>query len=163
MDHRGERISKQPPPDAPRITAEAMLSRIVAMNHRDPHWRKEPAKVAELAAAWGIRTNDHGIMADFEHEEVARVAGNCHTSILIARMGSGLCTFGIVARWGEGGGCLKPSIGSVPYDTEIEARRAASKELIAWLQSGRGAEKNQQRQLLLAAVKERDRERGLFG
>ena len=51
----------------------------------------------------------------------------------------------------------------MPYDTEIEARRAAFKELSAWLQSGRGAEKNQLRGLLLAAVKERDKERGLFG
>jgi hypothetical protein len=77
--------------------------------------------------------------------------------------GYGLVTYGIAARWGDGSICLEPGVGSVPFDTEFAARRAAFRDLIASLEAGRGAAKHQQRQLLLAEVKERDRERGLFG
>jgi hypothetical protein len=66
-------------------------------------------------------------------------------------------------RWGDGGTCMEPSVGSVPYETEPEARRAVYRELIETLEAGRGAARDQQRQLLLAAVKKKDRERGLFG
>ena len=82
---------------------------------------------------------------------------------MLGRTGFGLFTFGIALRWGDSGVCLEPSVGSVPYDTEIEARRAAFEELIAMLETGRGAVKNQQQRLLLTAVKHRDRDRGPFG
>ena len=110
----------------------------------------------------GARTKAYGVMADYEREEVARVSGDCHAGVLIARTGSGLFASGYAARWGDGGTSLEPSVGSVPFDTEFAARRAAFKELIAALETGRGAAKHQQRQLLLAAVKQRNRERGLF-
>ena len=58
---------------------------------------------------------------------------------------------------------MEPSVGSVPYASEVEARRAAYRELIETLQAGRNAARDQQRMLLLAAVKKKDRERGLFG
>jgi hypothetical protein len=44
----------------------------------------------------------------------------------------------------------------------LEARRAAYRELIETLQAGRNAARDQQR-MLLAAVKQKDRDRGLFG
>jgi hypothetical protein len=98
-----------------------------------------------------------------EQEEDVRLSGDCHASILIARTGSGLFASGIMARWGNGGTCVEPSVGSVPYDTELDARKAAMRELIETLQAGRHAAEDQQRMLLLAAVKAKDRERGLFG
>jgi hypothetical protein len=45
---------------------------------------------------------------------------------------------------------------------ETEARQAAYRELASWLETGRGAARDQQRMLLLAAVKEREKGRGLF-
>ena len=57
---------------------------------------------------------------DYEAEEVARLSGEVHASILIARTGSGLFATGIAARWGDGGTLHEPSVGSVPYDTEPE-------------------------------------------
>src|SRR5258708_3265525 len=54
--------------------------------------------------------------------------GDCPASILIARTGNGLFTCGVAARWGDGSTCLEPSVGSVPYDTEFDARKAAFKE-----------------------------------
>ena len=140
-----------------------MLQRIIALTRSDPDWWRKPEKVEEMAAAWGVRTKGHGIITDYEPEEVTRLAGDCHASILIARTGSGLCTFGVAARWGDGGTRHEPTVGSVPFDSEFEARRAAYKELVATLEAGRGAARHQQRQLLLAAVKERDQQRGLFG
>ena len=162
VDHRGQVVKNAPPP-APPITAEEMLNRLVALRRNYPHWWKDPEKVDEQAAAWGVRTKDHGVMVDYEAEEVARLAGDVHASILIARTGSGLYASGYAARWGNGGTHLEQSVGAVPYDTEFEARKAAYRELIAALQPGRAAAKNQQRTLLLAAVKQKDRERGLFG
>ena len=163
VDHRGHLVQAEPLPDAPPITAEEMLERIVTLNRSDRDWRKKPEALAEMAAAWGARTKDHGIITGYEREEVARLSGDCHASILIARTGCGLFTIGVQARWGDGGTILEPSIGSVPFDTVMEARRAAYKELIATLEAGRGAARHQQRQLLLAAVKERETQRGLFG
>jgi hypothetical protein len=77
--------------------------------------------------------------------------------------GIGLVTYGIAARWGEGGILLEPSVGSVPFDTETEAWQAAYRELASWIETGRGAARDQQRMLLLQEVKEREREWGLFG
>lgn len=162
IDRTGQ-VVRTEPPAAPRISAQELLERIVALNRADPAWWGDPAKVAELAAAWGVRTKGRGVIADYEQEEVARLSGNCHASILIARTGSGLYACGVMARWGDGGTTMEPTVGTVPFDTEAEAKRWAFKELIEWLQVGRGAAKHQQRQLLLAAVKDRDRQRGLFG
>ncbi len=162
VDFRGNPVTKEPPPALP-LGAEEMLEMIVALGRATPGWWKDPTKVAELAAAWGARTKAHGEIADYEVEQVARLASDVHASVLIARTGSGLFATGIAARWGEGGIVHEPSVGSVPYDTEPEARRAAYKELIETLQAARQAAGRQQRALLLEAVKEKDRERGLFG
>jgi hypothetical protein len=54
-------------------------------------------------------------------------------------------------------------VGSIPYGTEPEARRAAFRELIETLQGLRRAAGRQQRMLLVEPVKQKDRERGLFG
>jgi hypothetical protein len=162
VDHRGQPVLRKQPP-APTITAEAMLGKIVALGRSSPGWWKNPAKVAELAAAWGVGTKTHGEIVDYEAEEVARVAGDIHASILIARTGSGLFATGVAARWGEGGTLHEPSVGSIPYDTEPEARRAAFRELIETLQARRASAGRQQRMLLLEAVRQKDRERGLFG
>jgi hypothetical protein len=163
VDHRGQPGSKAAPPPAQAVSAEDMLSKIIALNRSNPDWWKDASKVAELAAAWGVRTRANGVMADCEQEEIVRLSGDCHASILIARTGSGLFASGILARWGNGGTCMEPSVGSVPYDTEPEARRAAYRELIETLQAGRRAAQDQQRMLLLEAVKKKDRDRGLFG
>ena len=56
---------------------------------------------------------------------------------------------------------MEPTVCGVPYDTIQQARKAGYKELIQWLQTGRGAERCQERQLLFKAVQEWDRERGL--
>jgi hypothetical protein len=161
LDYRGQPVRGEAPPTAERITAEALLERIVAMNRGNPAWWKDPEKVKELAAIWGVRAKPSGTFAEYEAEEVVRLSPTYHASILLGRTGSGLFAVGIAARWGEGGTCLEPSVGSVPYDTETAARRAAFKELIAWLECrGKG---DQQRRLLLAAAKEKDRDRGLFG
>jgi hypothetical protein len=162
VDHRGQPVLAAPPSAEP-IAAEAMLDRIVALGRSSPDWWKDPAKVAELAAAWGARTKPHGEMLDYEAEEVARIGGNVHASILIVRTGSGLFAIGIAARWGDGGTLHEPSVGSVPYDTEPEARKAAYRELIETLQARRGPAGRQQRTLLAEAVRQADRERGLFG
>jgi hypothetical protein len=162
VDHRGHPVTNEPPA-APRIAAQELLNRIIKLSHNDPDWWKDQEKMAEMAAAWGVRTKAHGVMADCEQQEVVRLSSDCHASILIARTGSGLYASGIFVRWGNGSACMEPSVGSVPYDTEPEARRAAFRELIETLEAGRGAAKDQQRMLLLAAVKQKDRERGLFG
>jgi hypothetical protein len=162
VDHRGRVISREAPA-APRISAEDMLSRLVMLSRSNSDWWKDTGQIADLAAAWGVRTKNHGVMADYEAEEVARLSSDVHASILIARTGSGLYASGYAARWGGAGAHLEPSVGSVPYDTEYDARRAAYRDLIDTLQAGRGAARDQQRMLLLAAVKQKDRERGLFG
>ena len=79
------------------------------------------------------RTKPSAAFAEYEAEEAVRLSLACHASILLGRTGCGLFTFGVAARWGEGGTCLESSVGSVPFDTEIEAMKAAFKELIAWL------------------------------
>lgn len=81
-----------------------MLDRIVALGRRNPGWWQDPEKVADLAAAWGARVNQHGLMLVFEAEEVARLGPDGHASILIARTASGLFAAGIAARWGDGTG-----------------------------------------------------------
>src|SRR5688572_24031738 len=73
-----------------------------------------------------------------EQEEVVRPSGDRQASILIARTGSGLFASGVMARWGNGGTCMEPGVGSVPYDTEPEARRAAYRELIQTLEAAGG-------------------------
>jgi hypothetical protein len=162
VDHRGHPVTPKPPP-APPLSAGAMLDRIVELGRSHPGWWREPGKVGDLAAAWGVRTTAHGEIVDYEAEEVARLSGDIHASILLARTGSGLFAAGIAARWGDGSIVHEPSVGSVPYDTEPEARRAAYQELIETLQGSRGRAGRPQRLLLLEAVKEKDRERGLFG
>jgi hypothetical protein len=157
-DSRGLSIHRDPPPAEP-VIAEAMLARIIALNRADPDWRGKPEKVAEMAAAWGARTDERGLIADFEAEEVARLAPDCHASVLIARTGSGLFASGFAARWGDGSTIMAPSVGSVPFDGPLEARRAAFRDLFDTLSLGA---KSQERQLLLQAVKERERGRGLF-
>jgi hypothetical protein len=57
---------------------------------------------------------------------------------------------------------MELSVGSVPYDTEPEARRAAYRELIETLDAGRNAARDRQR-MVLVAVRKKDQERGLFG
>jgi hypothetical protein len=161
VNHRGQPILEDPPPATP-ITAEEMLERIVTLGRSDSEWWKKPEKVAALAMTWGARVTAQGNMAEFESEEVARLGPDCHASVLIARTGSGLFASGFAARWGDGGTLHEPSVGSVPFDTEPQARRAAMKDLIQTLQ-GRGTRRPQQRQLLLEAVVERDKGRGLFG
>jgi hypothetical protein len=47
-------------------------------------------------------------------------------------------------------------------EAEEHGRRAAFKDTVATLEAGRGAGRHQQRQLLIKAVKEKDRGRGLF-
>jgi hypothetical protein len=159
VDHRGRPVRAEPPP-APAITAEEMLACIITLNRRDPGWWERPEAVAEMAQAWGVRTRGWA-MADYEAEEVARVSGDCHASVLIARTGSGLFAYGVAARWGDGGTGYEPTVLSVPFDTASDARRAAMNELAASLQV-RGAG-HQKRLLLLEAVREADRQRGLFG
>jgi hypothetical protein len=51
-------------------------------------------------------------------------------------------------------------IGEPDYERDA---RAAYRDLIHALQAGRGTRRPQQRQLLLEVVKEKDRQRGLFG
>jgi hypothetical protein len=140
-----------------------MLERLHTLNRRDPDWWKDAAKLGEMAAAWGVRIKGQGDVADYEREEVVRLSGDCYAVVLIAETGSGLFTYGVEARWGDGRTKMEPSVMSVPFDTEHEARRAAMKELIETLQAGRHAARDQQRMLLLAEVKKKDRERGLFG
>jgi hypothetical protein len=159
VDYHGHPVRKEPPA-APAVSAGQMLARIIATNRRDLDWWRKPELVAEMAEAWGVRTRGH-VMADYETEEVARLSGDCHASVLIARTGSGLFASGIAARWGDGGTCCEPSVMSVPFDTGYEARQAALKELQDSLRVRAG--RDRQRQLLLDAVTQRYRERGLFG
>ena len=102
VDHKGRLVREITPPEAPPITAREMLERIVALNRSDPDWWRDEAKIAELAA-WGVRTRGNGVMADYEREEVVRLSGDCHASVLLARTGSGLLAFGVSPRWGDGG------------------------------------------------------------
>jgi hypothetical protein len=138
-----------------------MLERIVALGRSDPDWWRKPGKVAE-PAAWGARATSNGNVTDFGSEEVARLGPDCRASALIARTGSGLFTSGFAARGGDGGTLHEPPVGSVPSGTEPEARRAAMRDLIQSLQ-GRGTRRAHQRQQLLEAVVQKDKERGLFG
>lgn len=159
VDHRGLPVRIEPPAAA-SVAAEALLERLVALGRQDPDWWKRPEKVAEVAAVWGVRVGEYGVMADYEVEEVARVSGECHASVLIARTGSGLFASGHAARWQGGSSLMPPSILSVPFDSEPEARRAALKRLIEDLGAGR---QTGEREALLGAVRDRERSAGLFG
>lgn len=161
VDHRGLPVRPAPPAATP-ISAEAMLDRLVMLGRQEPGWWKRPELLAQVAAEWGVRILPDGRMADCEVQEIARIDGATHASVLLARTGSGLFASGYLARWGDGGTIMEPGVTSVPSDTECDARRRALRDLAECLslpsRSGR-----KQRAALLEAVRQAQREMGLFG